>query len=571
MDSITVTRSQVSHSSPVGPRTVTGSRLAPPGLALLPSVFAWIVLFADFSPIAQNFPLNDDWAFANGTFLFARGQGIHYGNWASMPQLGQWLWACPFLWVLGESHFALRVATIVLSWLGLAAFYDLLRQQHIAPKHAAMATGTLAVNPLFFLLQGTFMTDVPSLSFAMIALALYGRALRDRKVGLLASGCAVAIFAATTRQNSAIVCVIAAIALARDRELRRQAPWWVGTLLPVVVGVWIHFWFQGRTDVRALKPAIPNPATLLALPYVAVHLMGLSAIPLLLLSPRPGSWKTLAVSIGIFAAWGYYWHLYGKGFPYGGLFPYAENMLTPHGAFAGSQTMGKLVVGDQPILLGERERVFLTSLGCLAGGALVERAARQGKMFWLNPLMLFALLQIPFLLAAPDIYDRYLLFLLPGALSLAISTPAAAEERGKRDPWEFGGWAALVVLTGLSIGLMHDWLSWNSARWELGRRAMAHQIRPEDIEGGFEWNGWSRSMVHDPDTRRPYNWPVLPFTAGWFPHVTGRFALSFSAVPGTRELDSEPYSVWLEGDRREFHLLAVPPLPPPDSKGTAPR
>src|SRR5438067_1871969 len=82
-------------------------------LPLLCSVVCWTLLFAVLPPRAQNFPLGDDWAFDRGAVLFASGQGIHYSQWASMPQLGQWLWACPFVWVFGEnSFFALRLSTI---------------------------------------------------------------------------------------------------------------------------------------------------------------------------------------------------------------------------------------------------------------------------------------------------------------------------------------------------------------------------------------------------------------------------------------------------------------------------
>src|ERR1700732_2964926 len=103
----------------------TPSVVAPVALALLVSIASWAILFFVLPPESQNFPLGDDWAFCRGAMEFARGHGIHYSQWASMPQLGQWLWACPFLWLMGESFVALRLSTIVLSLLGLAAFYDL--------------------------------------------------------------------------------------------------------------------------------------------------------------------------------------------------------------------------------------------------------------------------------------------------------------------------------------------------------------------------------------------------------------------------------------------------------------
>jgi hypothetical protein len=104
---------------------------------------------------------------------------------------------------------------------------------------------------------------------------------------------------------------------------------------------------------------------------------------------------------------------------------------------------------------------------------------------------------------------------------------------------------------------MHDWLSWNAARWELGERAVARGARPDEIEGGFEWDGWFTRDVYPsrPATgQRVFGLPVLQYH---FPDVTGRWALSFSISPGTVVLDSADYVVWLPPSRRRFYLLAV--------------
>src|SRR6516225_4131123 len=103
-------------------RSSVTAALPPAALPLLASAAAWVVLFTAVPFNRQDFPLNDDWAFGRGALLFAHGEGVHYGGWASMPQLGQWLWACPFVWLLGSSHVALRISTIALSWLGLWGF-----------------------------------------------------------------------------------------------------------------------------------------------------------------------------------------------------------------------------------------------------------------------------------------------------------------------------------------------------------------------------------------------------------------------------------------------------------------
>src|SRR5262249_7631982 len=125
-------------------------------------------------------------AYSRGAIRFAQGDGIHYGKWAAMPLLGQWLWSAPFVWVKGGNHVVLRCSVILLSWFGLWGLFDLLRQNGVRARLAALGAMTLALCPLFFLLQGTFMSDVPALSFSLLALALYGRAIASSRLAILA-------------------------------------------------------------------------------------------------------------------------------------------------------------------------------------------------------------------------------------------------------------------------------------------------------------------------------------------------------------------------------------------------
>jgi hypothetical protein len=103
---------------------------------------------------------------------------------------------------------------------------------------------------------------------------------------------------------------------------------------------------------------------------------------------------------------------------------------------------------------------------------------------------------------------------------------------------------------------MHDWLSWNSARWTLGRRALASGIAVTDIEGGLEWDNWyAPGPVSAVGAIQPPPGLMLPFNHDRFPHVDGRHALAFSQVPGTVVLDSESYRLWLIPYLRGFLLL----------------
>jgi hypothetical protein len=343
---------------------------------------------------------------------------------------------------------------------------------------------------------------------------------------------------------------------------------------------------QGRDDIRPMKPALPSPAALLSLPYVAAHLCGLSVLPLLLLwrrldwgreSLRPLA-VTLAVLLACAGSWCFFaayfpypgpppqWEWAQKVFPQGGrgLFPYTENMLTPRGAFAGSAFTDSFVVGQRPLLLDIAGRLGLTLVGCCAAAlwlVAAGRAWRRGAGF--SPLVLFTLFQVPFLVIATDLYDRYFLFLFPGALALA-GWPGGQEESREARPWL--GLVGVAVFMVVSVGLMHDWLAWNGARWELGRRAVAHHIPPLAIEGGVEWDGWWTINGSPAVRHERLRWRVLPFSTEWFPGVQGRYVLSFTPLGGTRRLDSEPYRLWLAPGERKFYLLETPPLPPPPDR-----
>ncbi len=209
-------------SQPALPANRSNGSLNPVLWPLLVSVAAWLLIFVAIPPARQDFPLGDDWAFSHGAIWFSHGQGIHYVNWAGMPQLGQWLWSWPFLQIIGLPHRALRLSTIFLSWLGLAAFFDVLQRENIDARLAAFATSVLALNPFFFISQGTFMTDVPALSFALLSLNFYYRAIGGKNLRWLAAATLLAVWSVITRQTMLAIPLAFAVVVLRDRETRRQ-------------------------------------------------------------------------------------------------------------------------------------------------------------------------------------------------------------------------------------------------------------------------------------------------------------------------------------------------------------
>jgi 4-amino-4-deoxy-L-arabinose transferase-like glycosyltransferase len=535
---------------------------------ILASAFAWSILFIATPAARQDFPLIDDWAFGRGAFRFARGEGIHYSNWSSMPQLGQWLWACPFIWLLGPTFFALRLSTLTLSWLGLWAFDDLLRQQGWPAGRAALATAIMAFHPLFFLLEGTFMTDVPALSLALVALTLYVRALRRPRLAWLVGAALVASVAAITRQNTVAVPIIAAYLLAREANLRRCAWWWIGVLVPILVGAAVHFWHQSRPDIIAVEPRVLPPHRLLLLPYLVIHWCGLTTLPLLLSRTQTGSRRAFGIVFVVLILMAGYWLHQGTLMSeLDGLIPYTSGVVSPWGAGP-----GELCAGERPILLSWPLRGILTAVGCLGAAAFLVRAsAWDRRALAANPLLLFSFSQIFFVLIAPELWDRYLLpVVVPGSLVL-VEPVAPGPEAEPLPRWRRALAAALLVLTALfSTAVMHDWLAENATLWDLGRQAVAEGVDPLAIEGGLEWDGWHAAARQPPRRRRwrelfsplalakTANHPrglTLPFTRVWFPAITGQYALSYTPIEGAVVVRTQPYRLWLLPGERRIYLL----------------
>ena len=438
------------------------------GLApIVASAMAWIVIFFTVLPGDQDFPLNDDWAYALGALQFSQGSGIDYFNWSSTPLLGMWIWATPFIRILGPSNVALRISVIVLSWVGLMAFRDLLRQGGAGPWMATFGTLVFAFNPLFFMMSGTFMTDVPTLAMSLLALACYGRGFHGSgHPGFLVVACLAATMAAITRQSVLGLSIAVAVSLLQRSQLRRRPLIWMSVILPGLACMMTAAWFGGRPDVVVFRPLFPSWERVFSLTTPLMITIGLCCLPAALLVWRPSlGWWWL---FGLLSCGGVAWIAFrrmvlGRTLLEGGLFPYFGNVLTPYGSFGTG-----LVLGDRSVVLSTWWRIGLSMLGCLGAAVLLIRLGtlRLSKAMQQPLLLWYVLFQIPFLIISLTLFDRYLIVFIPTALFIMVHE-AVPSRRGV-----VLGLAGLMVLVASSLAFTHDWLAWNAARWELGRRAV---------------------------------------------------------------------------------------------------
>jgi hypothetical protein len=552
--------------------------------ALVLAVIGWIIIFAVVPARAQDFPLADDWVYSGALFGWWQGKGLHYFK-SAVPALGQGVWSLPFVVALGPSHATLRLSTVCASLAGTAGFYAIVRQGGAGREIASFAAAVWSLNPLVVLLSGSYMTEVPAVSFGLVALAAYGWYLGQGRSWGWAVGAVFAILAVTTRQNMLAVPAAALVAL-----LARRSRWawaaFLATILPIVVGLATQIWFQYLPDV--VHPRMFGFATIraLLLVFIVVHTAGLSVLPLVALDPYPRALKIFVLSLAVLAAAAFYWTTRSE-LPFGaedsdhGLFPYCTGVL----GYGGPYTI--TMPAHIEAFLSHGVRLTVTVLGCLGGAWLVARIwtnavsnarvspltlssppatrgegnARSGNGIQspaalTSPIVICALLQLPFLILVRDIYDRYLFLILPTMIFLGV--PRAALSR-----WSIGFAGLVLVFVGaVAFALMHDSLAWNSARWTLGRRAWARGIKPWQIDGGFEWNGWHQLQEPNQTRLLPVRTFVTPITRRNFPGIIGELALVFWPTPPGQPnqfqiMDKEPYTQWLPPRQLSFYLIAA--------------
>jgi hypothetical protein len=168
------------------------------GRAAGPSlIFAFVVLsIIVINPLREIVAVDDSWAYARMVqHLLATGR-YQLDIWSAPNMPVQIYLAAGLSKIFGYSLSLLRCSTLALLIIGLFSFYALLRELSCSKQTASVFTMALLASPLTLILGFTFMTDVPFLSWLLLSLWLYVRALRHHDIksmllGSIAAGCAI--------------------------------------------------------------------------------------------------------------------------------------------------------------------------------------------------------------------------------------------------------------------------------------------------------------------------------------------------------------------------------------------
>jgi hypothetical protein len=217
-----------------------------PGTILLFAYFATGIALRLFADV----PLHDDWTYAWSVEHFLKTGKLQVLDWSVHYPFAQILWGALFCLPFGFSFSALRVSTVVLAWLGSLALYGTLREVGRARTESLIASLVLIVNPVFYLLSFSFMTDVPFVSVSNIAFFFIVRGFSRRNALDLWIGCAFGVVDFFVRQ--------------------------LAVAIPGAVLLYVMFEPSLRSR-RYLLPPLVSSLLICFTPYLIAHTMGLTS------------------------------------------------------------------------------------------------------------------------------------------------------------------------------------------------------------------------------------------------------------------------------------------------------
>jgi 4-amino-4-deoxy-L-arabinose transferase-like glycosyltransferase len=497
---------------------------APPAVLAL----AMAALIAVVPP-AGEFPINDDWNHAGAArSLFERGR-LEVAATTSASLVLQAFWGSLFAHLFGFSFTTLRASTLVLAFAAVAGCYVLLRDL-LDPWRALLGALLLLFNPLFVNLSYSFMTDVPFLALAIWALVCYARALRGERPSpaWLAAGSALSAGAFLIRQPGAMLPLAALLGLLLTRGARAGTNpiHLMAVLGPLLPALLVGAYFDAQRGPIRQEPLRST------LDFWSEHGPGMLGVVLARLAAVFSTLGlfALAPSLGALAARWASGALAGAGsgrsrWP-GGLSPWwvrvsAGLLLTLLVGF-----VLRSAIFEEPLLFPHlrdvlTERGFLVLSGYYngtlpesivvpsSGLALVTVAAMLGAALFALGLpvaltrgiirgpavvpLLFGLLMLGLVISYHDIYDRYVLAMLPSVLLIALIGMRLEAGTVRRKLWGTAiTLVGIAILATWSIWWEREYLERRAALWKAGLALVERGIPSEEIDGGFEWNGWHR-------------------------------------------------------------------------------
>jgi len=489
-----------------------------------------------FTGITGEFPLNDDWAYADALEILLNEGRIDIGTWPAMTLVTHLLWGFLFSKVFGFSFFILRLSTIISAVIGAFFLYRLVNTLVSNKPLALLSAAVMLFNPLMYNLTNSYMTDVNFNTLLIIAVYFSIKLFQTKNHWYLPAVFISYLMIVFLRQFGLIFLVSFPLACL----FVKQYKWlYLGfSLLLIFVIIFLLRGYEAYLE-KILPPGssyrfsntsfMEDPQWLRHLWWnflarartVPLHLF-IYLFPVLvafLIPLSKGSKPVLLIVLSVISIGFAFVFFHGEKFPNGNVL---ENMrLGPENLF---QTWQNSLHG--------RVEVFDTIMYCIkilysaASVYVIFLLARkyfssEGLKGIFDPALIFLLSLFAayfFLLLLSDFYfDRYHIPLITLALLIVVHL------FGKHQISLSLACVPLLLTIYVSVAGTKDFLEMNRKKWE----AVAYlknelKVDAAGINAGFEYQGWK--------SKQKFDW------TGFLELNNYDYVIQFDSVPGFRPL-----------------------------------
>lgn len=555
----------------------------------------WFIALA-FVGIAGNFPLNDDWIYAESVQHFLDTGEIRLL--ACAPAcLFQILVGAGACKIAGFSYEVLRMVGFFFAVLGSFFLYGCCRQLRMQALPALILTLCFAANPLYLCLAFSFMTDTPAIAMTLAYTYFLLDGLRKQKESSFFFSALCLLAATCVRQNLGFLALVNAVLLL-GLWMRKKHSW---TLLlglvfaPLATGFladkWmlstndftsLYVWYKGMV-AKQISLFLHRPSSVIpSLAQIAGELLcylGLFVLPVLVcflpvLTKFLGNKGNINPVAVLLPACTVVFSL-TRFIAENRWMPFSQNLLRlPE---LGAHT----ILGINQVALSQKWRMNLTwisgVLGVVLGAFLLDtmakttqKLARSWKVISARPhnqsasraygnslCALFAVSMFLFQFAFNTLQstfsdiDRYYLFPLLGVcLCLAL-----AWRWHRVRLISFLAIPLIVGISAYSLMATQDMMAWNRARWQALAELEAKGVHFKKIDGGAEYN-----YARDPHLFKNLilheNWYEFTHRGEaprdqwrWWTVAGEDYIVSFSPVPNYEIISKFQYWSALSGNR----------------------
>lgn len=462
---------------------------------------------------------NDDWAYIRIVTHLADTGEFRLDGWVYAMFIGQALVSLPVMALFGQGILPLQMMVAVFAAVGLWATYAVVRPW-LGRRWTALSVACLAAGPVYGVLAVSYMSDVPSYTLQMITLLVGLRAVRSAPVhlGWLAVALVFGIASFSIREfgvaSGAAVAVYAVARAWAGRQRLRPVVALAGSWLVAVMALYLwrsnlpNTW-PTRIDVSpAALGSAANSVWRSALTFglfVAPVAFAVSPVRLLREMGQRLRRRTLVVLVLLtttalatvpFRGLGLISNYVGREPAYSVTLPGIPPSMVPGPAWVlvllvalYSTAVAVGLVALRVETLFRRRRSWRSDLASTA-----ERGAHLVALF---VVLYAALLVAAVTLTRVELFDRYLLVLVPfGAALLARAGQAEQMMRslpGRRE------WVGLLALATLGVVAVDASAAFDGAKWRLGEAVQARtDWDAGSIDAGYEWYGYHQAAAVEP-------------------------------------------------------------------------